>query len=181
MQAGGSHFLASFKNPPYTRNTVNLVRTGLLLLLALSVLVACDDNDQTGPQATTSPSENDATVVPVTPVDKPAGVPSEAAPVTESEALGQITRGVGGTPEGVSTRQIEDITCTDDVMLIVTDEEVIYAAIECDRVPQGEQVAPYLESEAAIEFEISEERSRVLIETTSGNQAEFTVAGIWVD
>jgi hypothetical protein len=65
-------------------------------------------------------------------------------------------------------------------MTISTDEETVYSAISCDNVPQGEQVEPFL-TDAAIEFEVSDERSRVLIETIDGHVAEFTVAGIWVE
>jgi hypothetical protein len=160
---------------------VSLVRAAIPLLLAVFV-VACDGGDNGSPETTNtvSPSENDATIVPVTDASRPAAVPEDATAVTETQALGQISRS-GGTPEGVQTRQIEDLACDGDVMTIQTDQETIYAAIPCDSVPQGGQVEPFLETDAAIELEVGADRSRILIETIEGSQAEFTVGGIWVE
>jgi hypothetical protein len=161
---------------------VSLVRAGISLLLAVFV-VACDSGNDNGLPETTntaSPSENDATIVPVTAAGKPATVPEDATAVTETQALGQISRS-GGTPEGVQTRQIEELTCDGDVMTMQTDQETIYSAIPCDSVPQGGQLEPFLEKDAAIELEVGADRSRILIETIDGSQAEFTVGGIWVE
>lgn len=151
-----------------------------IALLALVLLLSACDESETSPGAP-SPSENDATVVPVTPVEKPDGVPEAARPVTETEVLGQVVREPDTTPEGVRTRRIEELVCAERVMTLRTDEETIYAAIDCEGVPMGDQLELFLEQEAAIQLEVSEDRSRVLIETLNGSQAEFTVAGIWVD
>jgi hypothetical protein len=156
---------------------VNVLRVTLIALVLL--LCACDDSEST--PSTPSPSENDATVVPVTPVEKPDDVPESARPVTENEVLGQVIREPDTTPDGVRTRRIEELVCAERIMTLRTDEETIYAAIACDGVPQGDQLELFLLQEAGIQLEVSDERSRILIETINGSQAEFTVAGIWVE
>jgi hypothetical protein len=157
-----------------------VVRQLCLVLTAFALLTgACSESDTT--PTPPSPSDNDATVVPVTPAEKPVAVPDAAEAVTESEVLGQITREAGGTPEGIRTREIEGLSCDDDVMTLATEQETIYAVIQCDGVPVGDQLDLFLGQEAAIELEAGATRFRVLIETIEGSQAEFTVAAIRVE
>ena len=78
-------------------------------------------------------------------------------------------------------RRLESATCRDDLMVIDTSEETIYAALPCDRFWDAATRAAFLNAEVAVVLEVTEARFRVLIETLTGTQGEFTVAGIWVE
>ncbi len=149
--------------------------------LLLSLLAACGDG-QVEPRATHSPpSLNGSTVVPVTPVAKPTSVPESAAKVVETTELGRIERRANAPPEGIDTRELTDAACEDDVLVLETSDETIYAALPCDRFQEDQVEDVVLDQEVAIVLEVTDVRFRVLIETLEGALAEFTVAGIWLE
>jgi hypothetical protein len=156
-----------------------------LACLAGALLAACEDRGSNTPSAS-----NEAAVTPVTPVEKPAGVPAEARTIVATERLGAIERQANQTPVTSDVRRLEDASCDEDVITMVTDRETIYAllrtAVEDDDVPPcdgfWDDAAKklFVGKEVALVFEGGEERWRLLVEGVDGAQAEFTVGGIWV-
>lgn len=157
------------------------VRLAIVLAGALAVLAACDSGGPgVLPEPTARPNIG-STVVPVTPAEKPQTVPQEAQAVEQSATLGRIIRRANEGPQAVRTRSIEGATCQDDLMVIDTSVETIYAALPCDRFWDADARDVFLNAQVAIVLEVTETRFRVLIETLTGARAEFTVAGIWVE
>lgn len=151
-------------------------------VVLLTVLTACSNGDESAPTATVSPlPPNDSTIALVTPVAKPRTVPETARTVEQTATLGRIVRRANEAPQAVMTRRLLDAGCQDDVLVIETSEETIYAALRCDRFWDGDTKEVFLGEQVAIVLEVTEARFRVLIETLAGAQAEFTVAGIWVE
>ena len=99
----------------------------------------------------------------------------------ETISLGHILRRANEAPRTVMTRTLLNATCQDGIMVIETSEETIYAALPCDRFWDAETLEAFSGQEAAIVLEVTEARRRILIETVSGAQAEFTVDGIWLE
>jgi len=161
-----------------------VLRIGLaaiaILLLASS---SCGDSD--GPPAGTAfTPENDAPtapVTPVTPVPKPGAVPEAARAITQTTTLGRIVRRAGESPQAIMTRQITGASCTDGLMTIATSGEAIYAPLACSSFWDPNTTELFVGEKASISLEATSTRFRIFIETLPGAQAEFTVAGIWVE
>ncbi len=168
--------------PPsvYTRNAVLRV-TLVSATLSLIVLLACRDGEGVRTNATLPPSQTASTIVPVTPVAKPSSVPEAARAISQTTALGRIVRRANQAPQPIMTRRLLDASCEADVLTIDTSEETIYASLPCDRFWDRESAEIFVDAEVAIVLEVAEVRFRVLIQTLGGAQAEFTVAGIWVE
>ncbi len=153
-------------------------------VLLLALLAACGNGDDApptgiGPAPTTI---NGSTLVPVTPVDKPLTVPADAQPIEQTTTLGRFIRRADEPPESIETRQLEDASCENELLVLQTSEETIYAPHACgDSFWSAEQKTAYVGNEVAIVLEAAETRFRILIETAAGAQAEFTVPGIWVE
>lgn len=165
----------------------------LVAVVSLVVLTACSDGDEATSTATVSPpSDNDSSITPVTPVAKPGTVPQSARPVDQTTTLGRIVRRANEAPLAIMTRRLLNAACQDNTMVFETSEEMIYAVFEtseettdavapCSRFWDRDTVEAFSGEEIAIVLEVTEARFRVLIETLAGAQAEFTVAGIWVE
>lgn len=169
---------------PLHSNDVLSLRTGLAApVLLLAALAACGGGDEPRPTAidTTPTLINGSTVVPVTPVDKPEGVPASARDIEQSATLGRFVRRANEPPEAIETRRLEDTSCEDGLFVLRTSEETIYAPHDCDSLWSPESEVDYVGHDVAIVLEVTETRFRILIETAAGAQAEFTVPGIWVD
>ncbi len=145
------------------------------------MLTACDGGDPSVLQEPTARPDIGSTVVPVTPAERPQTVPQTAQAVEQSATLGSIIRRADEAPRAVRTRSLEGATCQDDLMVIDTSVETIYAALPCDRFWGADTRDVFLNAQVAIVLEVTETRFRVLIETLTGASAEFTVAGIWVE
>lgn len=155
--------------------------TSVLLLALLAACVSGVDAPPAG-IAPTPTTINGSTVVPVTPVDKPLTVPPGAQPIEQTTTLGRFIRRADEPPESIETRQLEDASCENELLVFLTSEETIYAPHACgDSFWSAEQKADYAGNEVAIVLEAAETRFRILIETAAGAQAEFTVPGIWVE
>ncbi len=152
-------------------------------VLLLALLAACGNGDDAPPTGIgpTPTTINGSTIVPVTPVDKPLTVPAGAQPIEQTTTLGRFIRRADEPPESIETRQLEDASCENELLVFQTSEETIYAPHPCDSFWSAEQKADYVSNEVAIVREVAETRFRVLIETAAGAQAEFTVPGIWVE
>ena len=148
---------------------------------SLIVLTACAGGDEAAPTAPAAPPPNDATIVSVTVVGHPRLVPETARRVDQTQMLGRIDRRANETPEAVMTRELLDASCQDEIMVIETSEEAVYAALPCGRFWDRDTIEAFSGEEVAIVLEIAETRQRVVIETLAGAQADFIVAGIWVE
>ena len=154
----------------------------LAFALLLAVLSACGDgNGGTSTPTDTPPVQNDATHAPVTPGARPKGVPNSALPVEETTTLGSIVRQANETPEGDMTRELRDGSCQDGVIKLVTSEETIYAARDCDGFWDAQAKEIFVGEQITIILEVTSARLRILIETLAGAQSEFTVDGIWLE
>jgi hypothetical protein len=107
-------------------------------------------------------------------------VPEAAQAVTATLTLGRIERRANQPPEAIDTRELTAASCDADVMTIETSSETVHAGLPCDRFWNQEAQDAFRGQETAIILEVGSERFRVLIETLTGAQAEFTVEGIWV-
>jgi len=121
-----------------------------------------------------------ASAVLTPPAQPTVSVPDAARPVEQTTTLGQITRKAKQTPETNGLRKLLDAFCQDGLMIIQTSRETIYAALPCDRFWDDQARDQFLNKQVAIVLEVAKERSRVLLETLDGAQAEFTVNGLWV-
>ena len=120
-------------------------------------------------------------MAPVTPGARPEGVPATARPVEETTTLGSIERRANETPEAVETRELLDGSCQDGVITLTTSEESIYAARGCDGFWDAQAEELFVGEQVAIVLEVTSARLRILIETSTGAQSEFTVDGIWLE
>ena len=152
-------------------------------VLLLALLAACENGDDAPPTgvAPTPTTINGSTVVPVTPVDKPLTVPAAAQPTEQTTTLGRFIRRASEPPDSIETRQLEEASCENELLMFQTSEETIYAPHACDGFWSADQKPDYVGHEVAIVLEVAETRFRILIETAAGAQAEFTVPGIWVE
>ena len=117
----------------------------------------------------------------VTPPPRPTSVPEAAQGVSQTTTLGRITRRAEEEPQTVGLRELEDAVCQNELVILTTSEETIYAAIPCERFWDDRAKDLFVGEQIAIVLEVSEERFRVLIETLGAAEAEFTVDGIWVE
>lgn len=155
----------------------------LLAVFCLLLGVACSDDgdDGTAGPTTFSPSpQNGSNGPPVTPPPKPEEVPEAARAVTETVSLGSIERRANQPPQANDTRELTGASCDAALMTIETAEETIYAGLPCDRFWNEPAQDAFRGQEVALVLEVGNERFRVLVETLTGAQAEFTVEGIWV-
>ena len=168
----------------YTRTDVLRFRISFVTsIVLLALLAACESSDNAPPTGIDPPPTtiNGSTVVPVTPVDKPPTVPTGAQPIERTTTLGRFVRRADEPPESIETRQLEDASCENELLVFQTSAETIYAPHACASFWYAEQRADYVGNEVAIVLEVAETRFRILIETAAGAQAEFTVPGIWVE
>ena len=151
---------------------------------SLVFLAACGIGDEpapTAPATVSSTPHNDPTIAPVTPIPRPASVPEAARFVGQTTTLGRIIRAADQPPRAVAVRGLLTATCQEDILLIQTSQEAIYAELPCTRFWDPATAASFTGQPAAIVLEVTQERFRILIETLAGAQAEFTVNGIWVE
>ena len=149
----------------------------MLLMSLFVVLAACAGEEGTAPPSST----NVYSGPPVTPVEKPQGVPAQAALVEETTTLGRIEREAPGQTERIDTRRLQGASCRNDVIVFETSEETIYAARSCDGFWDAAAQNAFVEHDVAIVLELTDRRFGILIETLEGAQGEFTVGGIWVE
>jgi hypothetical protein len=154
-------------------------RIAVCLFVAAS-WASCDDESGDLEGSASPPLDNVSTIVPVTPIEKPAGVPQAAEATVATTQLGAIERRAGQEPLTIDIRELHDANCEQDVMTFETSEETIYIASPCNGFWTDEQSDAFVEEEVAILLEVTEERYRMRIESVPGAQAEFTAAGIWV-
>jgi hypothetical protein len=160
--------------------------TPFAALLLLALLSGCKVNNLSTIATFTPASTSRGTVVAtasavLTPAAQPTvSVPDTARAVEQTTTLGQITRKAKQTPEANGLRKLLDAFCQDGLMIIQTSRETIYAALPCDRFWDDQARDQFLNKQVAIVLEVAKERSRVLLETLDGAQAEFTVNGLWV-
>lgn len=147
-----------------------------LIALCAILLAACAGDDSIPSSGSNAPADG-----PVTVVEKPPGLPEAAQTIDETLALGQIERQANQPPIATETRRLEETSCEDAVMVFQTSVETIYAARSCDGFWDAESKQLFLGKEVAIVLEVTDERLRVLVETLEGDQAQFTVDGIWLE
>jgi len=153
-----------------------------LAALCLLLGTGCGDGDgATGPTTFSPSPQNGASGPPVTPPPKPAAVPELAQPVTGTIRFGSIERRANEPPQATGTRELAGASCAEALMTIETSQETIYAGLPCDRFGNQEVQEAFQGQQVAIVLEVGSARFRVLLETLSGAQAEFTVEGIWVE
>ncbi|MBI4571398.1 MAG: hypothetical protein HY723_05565 [Chloroflexi bacterium] len=157
------------------------VASAISTLALLLLLAACTGDSPPDGGPTQPRPAFGSTIVPVTRVPRPDTVPAGATEIAETTELGFFVRRPDDEPQGVMTRDLKAASCQDGVMVLETSEETIYAALPCDRFLDERTEAAFVGQEMAIVLEVTEPRLRVLLETRQGAQAEFTVAGIWVE
>jgi hypothetical protein len=141
------------------------VRSAALLsaaLLFVAVLAACDggDDGDSAPSAGTPP----------------AGVPTAAVPAGEQE-FGDIEP----TPaDAEEVRLYESLSCSADIMTIVTSQETVYALIPCDRSLPADVAGRF--AGVPVRIRVTPERPphKLYLESASQGTAEFTVDGVWI-
>ena len=163
----------------YTRFEV--LRIVLLIAVALTLaLAACNGGGGTssnGPSAT----DNGPALPPVTAVARPAAVPATAEVVPSDTTLGQIVRRANAAPETEDIRRLVTAACQEDVMVLRTSKETIYADLPCNNFGNDEATRSFVGEEIAVTLTIDNVRFQIFIETLPGAQAEFTVGGVWLD
>lgn len=106
-------------------------------------------------------------------------VPDSAQPVKGPLELGHIEHAFGPNPDVSQARTLEGMACVDDLLMVRTDRETVYARMPCGPFLTREQVASLEGQPAAIRLDASDGQ-RLFIESTAGS-AEFSVSGVWVE
>lgn len=151
------------------------------MIAAGFAIAACGDgNGGTTPTGSPDPT-NGASFNPVTPAQRPDSVPSGARVIEERTVLGQIERRANQAPETIDTRTLLTAACDAELMVLWTDEEIIYASLPCDRFWDIATVQAFSGQETALVLDVSDQRFQIFVETVPGAQSEFTVSGIWVE
>lgn len=150
--------------------------------VSLFVLAACGNGDETTPTPPASAtSHNEAPTVAATPSARPETVPETARSIGQTTTLGRIVRRASEPAQAIAVRRLVGATCQDDVLMIETSQETIYAPLPCGRFWDPDSAAAFLDEPVAIRLEVTETRFLIFIETVPGAQAEFTVTGLWVE
>jgi hypothetical protein len=148
------------------------------------ITTGCSDGSDAVPNTTTTGTEstNEVTAAPlVSPEERPADIPAAAPPIVQTSTLGEITRQASETPELHALRVLESANCKNDLLVIRTSIETIYAVLTCDKFSDEQFAQLFAGQSAALVLEVSSQRYRILIETIDGAQAELTPDGLWVE
>ena len=143
-------------------------------------LTACNGSGGTPSNGSPSP-DNGPTLPPVTAVARPAALPATAEAVQSGTALGRIVRRANAAPETEDTRLLLTASCQENVMVLRTSKETIYADLLCDNFWDAEATQAFLGQEVAITLAVDHVRFQIFLETLPGGQSEFTVGGVWLD
>lgn len=108
-------------------------------------------------------------------------MPATAEAVQSGAALGQIVRRANASPETEDTRLLLTAACQENVMVLRTSKETIYADLPCDNFWDAEATQAFAGQEVAIKVTVDHVRFQIFVETLPGAQAEFTVGGVWLD
>ncbi|MEX0785960.1 MAG: hypothetical protein WD939_04930 [Dehalococcoidia bacterium] len=149
------------------------------ILVIVIALAGCSDGGSTS-TGTPEPT-NGGSFDPVTPVARPDSVPEGARTIEEMTVLGQIERRANAAPETIDTRTLLTAACESEVMVLWTDQEIIHAALPCDRFWDIGTVQAFSGQEVAVVLDVTDQRFQIFVETVPGAQSEFTVSGIWVE
>lgn len=108
-------------------------------------------------------------------------MPETAFEVLSGIRLGQFIRSANEPTVGEATRQLEAVSCQNDVAVLSTSTETIYMTLACDNflAPGSEEI--FIDKEVAIVLDVDGERPQVFLETIEGAQAQFSPAGIWLE
>ncbi len=143
-------------------------------------LTACNGSGGTSSNGS-PPTDNGPTLPPVTAVARPAAVPATAETVQSGTALGEIVRRANASPETEDIRLLITAACQENVMVLRTSEETIYADLPCDNFWDAEATQAFEGQEVAITLAVDHVRFQIFVETLPGAQAEVTVGGVWLD
>ena len=114
-----------------------------------------------------------------TEVSPQPGVPASALPVAGDLALGRIQHALGPNPDVSEARTVEGLSCGDDLLVVQTDVETLYASMPCDRFLAAEAVQRLVGQPAAIRLDAGDGQ-RLTIDSTGGT-AEFSVLSVWIE
>ncbi len=108
-------------------------------------------------------------------------MPATAETVRSEAALGRIVRRANASPETEDTRRLLTAACQEDVLVLRTSQETIYADLPCDNFWDTEATQTFVGQDVAITLAVDHVRFQIFVETLPGAQAEFTVGGVWLD
>lgn len=108
-------------------------------------------------------------------------MPATAEAVQSGTVLGQIVRRANAAPETEDTRLLLTAACQENVMVLRTSKETIYADLPCANFWDIEATQAFVGQETAITLAVDDIRFQIFVETLPGAQAEFTVGGVWLD
>jgi hypothetical protein len=103
---------------------------------------------------------------------RPATVPRAAPEVRADVDLGE--RDQTGLARVFSSQ-----ACDDDVLVIATTLETVYAELPCDRALPADVEARFVDTEVSIRLRPAE--GKVFVFSEEGGSAEYTVGRIWLD
>ena len=108
-------------------------------------------------------------------------MPATAEAVQSGAALGQIVRRANAAPATEDIRRLLTASCQENVMVLRTSKETIYADLPCANFWDAESTQAFVGQDIAIKLAVDDVRFQIFIETLPGAQAEFTVGGVWLD
>ena len=77
-------------------------------------------------------------------------------------------------------RLYESLTCSADIMTIVTSKETVYALIPCDRALPPDVAARFAGVPVLIRVTPDSPPHKLYLESAAQGTAEFTVDGVWI-
>jgi hypothetical protein len=137
-----------------------MLRKCVAMAVFLGVLACACNEDGNGGDSASAP---------------PQGVPTAAAPVIEAVAIGEIA------PEEDTgdKRTFVSLTCSADILTIVTDRERVYATLPCDRSLPPEVAARFNGEPVRLRVEPGDS-VKLYLDSESQGSAEFTVGAVWI-
>ena len=90
-------------------------------------------------------------------------------------------RQANAAPKTEDTRLLLTAACQENVMVLRTSIETIYADLPCANFWDAEATQAFVGQVVAITLAVDHIRFQIFVETLPGAQAEFTVGGVWLD
>ncbi len=105
----------------------------------------------------------------------PAVVPQSAHVVAGPEEIGAPD----GPPNNGADHLFFSTSCEDDVLAVVTNQEVVYAELPCDRAVPQEVAERFLGRPVRVRV-VPSDPAKLYVESDAAGSLEFTVGRVWI-
>jgi hypothetical protein len=150
-----------------------LATVAVVVILATFVLTARRDLLGRQQTAVSSPPAEQS------PLARPSGVPATAELVVSDVAFGEVSLASGADPQ--SLHLFYSLACRDDLLVVPTTHETIYAELPChDYWLPDDVVRPFLGKPVRVRIS-TEPPPGLVIDASSAGSARFTADRVWIE